>query len=264
MEPCALDYLTLSRASKLCRAVCAAGVLLQKPRSPLETYNDLDGSVVTFFRVLRDKPDELIRRIELTPWARAEYDQAFWFTDDHPDAVERARRLFVAQWMGISDATKRTKATYGWRVDTKGKPKNAKAKIRLEDLYAIAHRLQDVQIECLPAGYVLDKYDTPGTLFYIDPPYAPDTQRTKAGAYAFDWNGQDHWELARQLWSVSGLVVLSGYMSSLYQDLYGDRGWTRIDKNAYSDQGQKRTESLWLSPRTVEALQMPVQMELRI
>lgn len=52
----------------------AASVLLQKPRSPLETYNDLDGNVVNFFRVLRDRPDELIRKIRLTPWARAEYE----------------------------------------------------------------------------------------------------------------------------------------------------------------------------------------------
>ena len=47
-------------------------MLLNRPPSPIETYNDLDGEVVNFFRVLRDQPDELIRRIALTPFSREE------------------------------------------------------------------------------------------------------------------------------------------------------------------------------------------------
>jgi len=76
----------------------AGSVLLQKARSPLETYNDIDGNVVNFFRVLRDRPDDLLRQIRLTPWARAEYESCW---DDCDDALEQARRFWVWAWMGI-------------------------------------------------------------------------------------------------------------------------------------------------------------------
>ncbi|HFC10149.1 MAG TPA: DNA adenine methylase, partial [Chloroflexi bacterium] len=50
----------------------SAGVLLRKPPAPIEVYNDLDGEVVNFFRVLRERPEELARAVEFTPYARAE------------------------------------------------------------------------------------------------------------------------------------------------------------------------------------------------
>lgn len=73
-----------------------ASVLLQKQRSELETYNDIDGNVVNFFRVLRDQPEELIKKIWLTPWARTEYEMAYQKCDDD---IEKARRFYMACWM---------------------------------------------------------------------------------------------------------------------------------------------------------------------
>jgi len=68
-----------------------ASVLLRKERSNLETYNDLDGNVVNFFRVLRDEPDALIQKIKLTPWAREEHELS---RQSCEDKVESARRFF--------------------------------------------------------------------------------------------------------------------------------------------------------------------------
>ncbi|MFX4717485.1 hypothetical protein ABTB07_21530, partial [Acinetobacter baumannii] len=93
-----------------------ANVLLQKPRALLETYNDLDGQVVNFFRVLRSQPDELVRLLELTPYARAELELALEPLDIDRDPLEAARRFFVVSWMSIGGAPRQHGVTAGnWR-----------------------------------------------------------------------------------------------------------------------------------------------------
>ena len=94
----------------------AASVLLQKPRSKCETINDLSGDVCNFFRVLRDREEELIRAIDLTPWAREEYQLHHEPTDD---PVERARRFWVGCSMSIGGMPF---TTSGWRTVTQTMP----------------------------------------------------------------------------------------------------------------------------------------------
>lgn len=239
----------------------AASVLLQKPRSPLETYNDLDGNVVNFFRVLRDRPDELIRKIRLTPWARAEYELSLQPADD---PVEAARRFFVASWMSLQGGTHDSAKGY-WRVlrDNSGRFNTAAYDLVSipPELTAIAERLQLVQVENRPSEIVVEKYDHQETLFYFDPPYTTET-RGAGERYAFEWTDDDHTAAAALLRQAAGYVVVSGYACPLYTKLYEAHGWQRVDKEAQTNSGGKRIESLWLSPRTVEALKKPQQMAL--
>jgi len=69
----------------------AASVLLRKSLSPLETYNDINGRVVNFFKVLRDQPEALVAKIKLTPWSRTEQRLARELSED---PIEDARRFF--------------------------------------------------------------------------------------------------------------------------------------------------------------------------
>lgn len=232
----------------------AASVLLQKPRSPLETYNDLDGNVVNFFRVLRDRPDELIRKIRLTLWARAEFELSL---QPCGDEVERARRFFVSGWMSMQGATNESfRPNPTWRIqhhiDNRGlydMPHNQE-----DNLIHVASRFFDVQIENRPANEVVIKYDNKDTLIYFDPPYLDET-RTENDAYTVDWNGSDlHTEAADLLRQAAGYVIISGYACPLYTELYEAHGWQRVDKEAQTNSGGKRIESLWLSPRTCDAL----------
>ena len=78
----------------------AANVLLVKDPSPLETYNDLNDKIVNFFRVLREKPDELIEQLLLTPWARSEYEMCLEPENESP--VESARRLYYRLTMAYA------------------------------------------------------------------------------------------------------------------------------------------------------------------
>lgn len=224
----------------------AASVLLQKPRSPLETYNDLDGSVVNFFRMLRDKPDELIRAIRLTPWARAEYELSLQPTDD---GLERARRFFVKCWMSIGAQHNASNGQVRMHSEYIANP----TRLYSESLLVVADRLASVQIENSDFGYVMRRYDTPNTLHYLDPPYVQ-SERSQPDSYNDEWLDEDHENAAEWARSMMGYVVVSGYACPLYTDLYESHGWHRVDREAQTNSGGKRTESLWLSPRTWAAL----------
>lgn len=234
----------------------AASVLLQKPRSPLETYNDLDGNVVNFFRVLRDQPDELIRKIRLTPWARAEYELSL---EPCEDVVERARRFFVAHWMSIGGGGKSADGPGSWRYVRNYKATSAE--LYHGGLMIAAERFYKVQIERLPALEVIARYDHIYGLIYFDPPYVAE-ERSHPDEYHLEWTDTDHEAAADLLRQCVGYVIVSGYACDLYRDLYEAHGWKRVDKEAQTNSGGKRIESLWLSPRTVEALAMPGQLTM--
>jgi len=239
----------------------AASVLLQKPRSPLETYNDLDSNVVNFFRVLRDRPDELIRKIRLTPWARAEYKSHH---ESASDDIEWARRFWIGMVMSIGNMAY---SSSGMRMtkNEDGMPGMPDVTVQTDQshLEHVAARLLGVQIENKPYQEILTMYDHPANLFYMDPPYVDETRATKK-YYIVDWNTNQHIEAAALLHQCQGYIVISGYACPLYTELYEAHGWERHDKVAQTNSGGKRVESVWLSPRTVEALSRPKQMKLGI
>lgn len=237
----------------------AASVLLQKPRSPLETYNDLDGNVVNFFRVLRDRPDELIRKIRLTPWAREEYEYCRAIEGDD---LERARRYFAYTWESINGGSDILAGAWKARYDFAGYPGEiASGFVHTDYLMAIAERFQNVQIEHLPALELIEKYSNATSLLYCDPPYVLST-RANPDRYAFEWSDAQHIEAAALLRACAGYVVVSGYACELYRELYEAHGWERHDKESQTNSGGKRIESVWLSPKTVEALNRPKQVLL--
>lgn len=237
-----------------CAGACS--VLLQKPRSPLETINDLNGDIVNFFQVLRDRPDELIRKIELTPWARAEYELSLQPCDE---PVEKARRFFARSGMSFNGATSDNKRTYGWRHTTDHRLRSTPATDFVNHaLTKIAGRLTGVQIECRDWAAVTKNLDNDASLIYLDPPYIQD-KRTQGFWYLYEWTDKQHIAAADLLHTAVGYVVLSGYACPLYADLYEAHGWQRHDKEAQTNSGGKRIESVWLSPRTIEALAQPRQ-----
>ncbi len=228
-----------------------ASILLQKPRSPLETINDIDGNVVNFFRVLRDSRDELLQKISLTPWAREEYEYCLQAADE---PVERARRFFAVSCMSFNGATRDDKSTYGWRNSTDHRLRSTPAlDMYNNDLGTVAERLIGVQIEHRPWLEVVERLDNDEALIYLDPPYVQD-ERTKGFRYLHEWDTKAHRTAAAALNKCVGYVIVSGYACPLYTELYEAHGWHRVDKEAQTNSGGKRVESLWLSPRTWASL----------
>jgi DNA adenine methylase len=226
-----------------------ANVLLRKQPAFIEVYNDLNGLAVNFFRVLRERPDDFMRLIELTPYSRQEFTEAQEPTDD---PLEQARRFFVWSWQGRGRAG--VKEPGGWRFmsrDTRGRTP-VHDWVNNHHLWEIVQRLRMVQIENADALTVIARYDGPDTLHYIDPPYVQDTRGTRwaRAAYACEYSDEQHRELAHLLHEVIGTVVLSGYPSTLYDELYSD--WRKIEKPGQKDNAPRRdtTECLWISRET--------------
>lgn len=225
---------------------CGAGsVLLRKEPSPTEVLNDRHNRLVNCFRVLRD-PVSAARLTELlraTPFSMSEYIEA---RDESADPIEDARRLIVLGHQGHGSTAATGGKLTGWRRATrKGAWSGAHEWSAIwESVGSWADRLRCVMLESDDARAVVGRWDGPRTLFYIDPPYLLGT-RTSLNGYAHDMTDQQHHQLAADLRAVRGMVILSGYQSDIYSELYGD--WQRLDHAAVADKGQIRTESIWLN-----------------
>jgi len=234
----------------------AASVLLQKPRSRLETYNDLDSNVVNFFRVLRDRKDELAHQLNYTPYSREEYNLSTVATGD---SLEDARRFFVACWMAIGHS-----GATGCRFQKSLKGRDTPPDKEFHELITgghidrVASRFHGVQIESDSYEGVIDRYDNKKALFYVDPPY-PKSTRTGNRYLCELQTDNEHIGLADKLTAVKGMVVLSGYDCELYQELYAD--WTHVTKRTLSNSGKSSIESLWLSPNISSELSIVAKQD---
>ena len=209
----------------------AASVLLRKPRSYAEVYNDLDDEVVGFFRVLRDpvQSDCLRRALELTPFARAELSAAYEITTD---PVERARRLVVRSFMGFGSDSATRVSRAGFRSDSKRKggiPAHDWVSY-VECLPSLIGRFAGVVIDNRPAVAVMSRHDAPTTLHYVDPPYVHGTRTANKHAYRHEMTDAQHVDLLTFLSTLSGAVILSGYSHTMYDELLS--GWQRIERKA--------------------------------
>ncbi len=229
----------------------SAAVLLNRSPSPVETYNDLDGEVVNFFRMLRERKDELLYQIGMTPFSREEFLKAIETNGkggDHLPDLERARRFFIrARQVRTGLAQTASGGRWANCLNT-SRAGMAGAVSRwlgsVEGLESLAARLLRVQIEHDTAVHIIQRYDSPTTLFYCDPPY-PHESRGDAKAYTFEMTDQEHVQLSRVLHAVKGKVAISGYLCDLMRELYGD--WQiHLDKPKKAMSIKKeRQEALW-------------------
>jgi len=224
-----------------------ASILLRKARAFTEVYNDLDQEIVNVFQCARDRGAELTRALELTPFARTEFQDAYQHSDD---PIERARKTVIRSFMGFGSDGVHSSHRTGFRGRSQrsgSTPAHDWANYPYA-LRVIIQRLQGVVIESKPALYVIEKYDGPDVLFYVDPPYVHETRSRvdSARGYRHEMSDDDHRALAAALGKVQGKVVLSGYQTALYAELFA--GWNRIEKTGpFADGARERTEVLWLN-----------------
>lgn len=235
----------------------AASVLLQKPRSYAEVYNDLDSGVVNLFRVMRDDvmAARLKAALEITPFAREEFNAAY---DATPDPVETARRMIVRSFMGFGSASGNPAHITGFRANSNrsGSTPAHDWQNYPENIPLITDRMRGVIIENRPALDVMAQHDGPDTLHYCDPPYLPETRdKTRRGirhTYVHEMTVDEHAAMLEAIKALDGMVVLSGYPAPLYDDALA--GWKRIEREALADGARKRIEVLWINPRAAHAL----------
>lgn len=228
----------------------SAAVLLNRVPSPIETFNDIDGEVVSFFRVLRNNLKSLQKAIALTPFSREEFFIACSRNEERLSNLERARRFFIRARQ-VRTGLAQTASIGRW-ANCKNTTRAGMSGVvsrwlgSVEMLPEIAERLLRVQIENRPAIEVIRLYDDKNTLFYCDPPY-PHDSRGDGKAYGYEMTDQEHTELAQVLHFVKGKVAISGYRCDLMDELYKDfKRYDAPTKICHSVK-KPRNETLWIN-----------------
>lgn len=218
-------------------------VLLRKKPHKYEVVNDLDNRLIRFWRTLRDKPEELQHALTLTPYARAEFEHTLSVIDDPCDDVEFARRVYVI----LRQSRKRsTSATPGdFRASGTPASPGVTFKQSTDSMLRVADRLRHVVIENTDAMNLIDRWDKPGTVMYLDPPYVGETRTGRN--YTVENAGVDfHGQLIDKIVNAKARIILSGYDHQSYSKL---SDWRRIDSfrqtGSSSDSSRHAVETIW-------------------
>ncbi len=224
----------------------SGAVFFSKPRSRIETINDLDGEIVNLFRVIRDNHEALERAVALTPYSREEYEAAWerHNAGDVTDPVELARLTLIRYWQTHGSCSYYKS---GWKNDRAGREYAYAARYwncLPAWIAAAVERLKEAQIEQAPAVDVIRRFAHPEVLIYADPPYVLSTRKQRQYNVEMAKDTQ-HVELLEALLAHPGPVILSGYDNELYNDMLPE--WQKTQHKAQCEYGGRRTETLWLN-----------------
>ena len=229
----------------------SGAVLFNKPRSNIETVNDLDGNVVNLFEWIKKDPEKLAHEIYFTPYARKVYEDVFTAVPE--DSLQKAVNFYIRLNMGYGFRT--TGERVGWKNDIQGREKSYAAQdwVNLpEKILEAAERLRGVQIENRTAVEVMKRFNYPNVLIYLDPPYVLSTRHGKQ--YRHEMTDLDHEELLDAAKNHKGPVLISGYDSELYKAELKD--WYREEITSYSQVSSKKKEILWMNFEPVKQMEL--------
>lgn len=223
-------------------------VFFNKAPAKHEVINDLSGDICNLFRVIREHGDELAALLEMTPWAREEYELSY---EPCCDVMERARRFIVRVGQGHGSSKILTSLSNTWSLCTLDSDRTRTPVWNRipEQVLSMARRLKDVEIDNTGAVQFIERYPGRDVLIYADPPYPLSTRAGKM--YQHEMTDADHIELLDTLDAHPGPVVLSGYACPLYDDRLV--GWHRVTKQVQAEKGNTRTEVLWLNDKAQPA-----------
>lgn len=238
----------------------AASVLIQKEATKIEVYNDLDSNMVNLFRVLQDRVmfDELHHRLTYTLHSRQEYESSL----ERPQStIDSAYKLIVRGWLGFG--AKGIFERTSFRTNNKTKIDPAKVwKSFVDELPLLYERMRSVHIECRDFEQVIAGYDSPNTLFYVDPPYVLSSRSYEV--YNHEMSNDDHVRLYQSLSHIQGMAIVSGYANDLYKKTFDN--WHRVTTNFYANAGSngnsKREEVIWMNEACRRGLNVPKQIQL--
>ena len=217
----------------------SGGVFFTKQPSYIETINDLNGDVVNLFKVCRERPEELAAAIEMTPFARSEYVSCYEIIGDE---IERARRTLVRyhQSFGTTNANRNS-----WKNSQTGNsPRCASVWKELPKIIIdVCGRLKDAQIENVNALTLIERYNDPQTLLYLDPPYLLGLR--KRNMYACEMADSEHMQLLELITQSKSKIIISAYDNELYNDYL--KNWYTDEKETTAQMGKHRKEKIYMN-----------------
>lgn len=200
----------------------SGSVLLARNECKLEIFNDRYSGVTSFYRCLqnRETKDALVDRLEFMLHSREEFIWCRSTWKDCEDIVERAARWYYT-----------VKNSFGSQSLYFGRSRNPKTNFTakfhnsLADFHSVHERIKNAQIENLDWRVVLNDYNHPECVWYLDPPYYQATR----GMYECELPDDDHRELLERIQHLDGFVAISGYPNNLYEKYPWDKiiVWTQ-------------------------------------
>lgn len=246
----------------------AASVFWNKRSHHIEVLNDIDKDVMNVFRCLQDEIlfRELAHRLAWTSYSRAEFERALKILNEGGGLVDRAWAFMVSQGQGFGGRGV-TPGHWGRAFESgKGMALTASSwRSRIALLRWWHDRLTGVQLDCQDALGAIKHWDTPETLFYIDPPY-PHSTRIDKNSYQHEMTDDHHRRLLELLLAIKGQAVVSTYPNEMYESYLRSSGWIELRKRTVchaagrtrdsclrgkgaARKGVPRTEVLWISPK---------------
>lgn len=232
-------------------AMCGGASVALNVDYPLITINDINSDVINLFTVLRNQYPAFKRAIKYTPFARQEVIRCADVTDN---PVEKARRFYTRALQGFG-ASQSQNTHLGWGAQYKVVQPSGRHdkhfrvdtwRRKYEMLDGIVEKLRGMQIDNIPVIDLLQRYDKPNTIIYIDPPYQLATRgyRTR---YRHEFTNDDHQALAAAANQCRCMIAVSGYASELYSHLYQPPVWNMHTAPALKNTTSKtiKTEVLW-------------------
>ena len=231
----------------------SGAILFNKPRSNIDTINDLDGNVVNFFEWVKRDPERLAREIYYTPYARQVYEETYNRIAEN--SLYKAVNFCIRLNMGHGYRT--TGEKVAWKRDVVGRERAYGARYWAElpgKIVQAAERLREVQIECRPAAELIREFNFKEVLIYADPPYMLETRHGKQ--YKEEMSDKDHEELLEVLKAHRGKILISGYDTKLYREML--KGWNRKETYRYTQSGSRKKEVLWMNFEPEKQLRLSI------
>jgi len=227
----------------------AASVLLNKIPVDVEAYNDLDLRITRLFRVLQRQGQEFVDRLKFVPYSEYEFNDAEQYPVKASDLDKavcdfiRWRQSFGGRGKSWSCTTRRARGGMAGDVNAWW--------TAIDQLPEIIERLRRVQILSQPAIKAIRRFDHPDALIYCDPPYLHETRAVNSrDVYGIEMTEEQHVQMGEVLNKCVGKVVVSGYLSTLYEDIF--RSWRRVEFDianhaAGGFKKSRKRETLWLN-----------------
>jgi len=217
-----------------------AALLFAKEPSEVEILNDTNAELINFYKVMKHDFISLQKKIAITLHSRKQHsDASVIYTNPHLfNELDRAWAVWVLASQSFSSILN---AGWGYDKTTNTTTKRIINKgIRFTEEYAI--RLQNVQMECTDALYIIQSRDHDEAFFYCDPPY----YNSEMGHYG-GYTQHDFERLLQVLSKLKGKFLLSSYPSDVLETYRKKHGWQqkRVEQTiSVSKNGKKKVECM--------------------
>lgn len=202
-----------------CEAFTGGGaVFFAKKQSEIEVLNDTNRELINFYQVLQNDFDKLERKLRTTLHSRDLHRNASVIYN-YPSLFDNVTRAWAVWVLSSQSFSAQLDSSFGFDKSKQHTTKKIiNSRERITDVYS--RRLENVQVECADALYVIKSRDSANSFFYLDPPYF----NSDCGHYD-GYSEQDFEALLKLISGIEGKFLLSSYPSELLKKYSKQFGW---------------------------------------